>query len=317
MQVSQIPVKLPIAFASSAGAGFVRQVPTVSQIGIQAGAASLTDGFPPVTFLPIGSGGTPPFGADTNGILRQITQWQQWVQAGGPIAYDASFSTSIGGYPKGATVASATTFGTFWVSTADNNTTNPDAGGANWQQGSIFGSASTGDIKPTLKTVADVSWVMLNDGTIGSASSGATTRANADTQPLYSVLWNNVSNSFAPVSGGRGGTAAADFAANKAIQLTLALGRVLGAAGAGSGLTNHILGQTAGEENHLLTIPEMPAHTHGPGLGQQFAIVQSGGVSQIGGGSGNGSTPLTASTGGGGSHNNIQPTTYMNWMVKL
>lgn len=315
MQLSNIPVKFPITFASSAGAGFVRTIPTLSQIGIQAGAASLTDGFPPATFLPIGSGGTPPFGQDVNGILKQITQWQQWSQAGGPIAYDASFSASIGGYPKGAVITSATTFGTFWVSTVDNNVTNPDAAGAGWQQGSIFGGASTGDIKATLKTVADVSWVMLNDGTLGSAASGATTRANADAAPLYTVLWNNVSNSFAPVSGGRGANAAADFAANKTIQLTLILGRVLGAAGAGSGLTNHTLGQTFGEETHLLTIPEMPAHTH------QVTAVNSSPASAVTGGGGLSSNIPTAitstSTGGGGTHNNIQPTTYLNFMVKL
>jgi hypothetical protein len=45
------------------------------------------------------------------------------------IPWSASFP---GGYPRGAIVQSATVLGRFWVSTADNNTTNPDTGGANW-----------------------------------------------------------------------------------------------------------------------------------------------------------------------------------------
>jgi microcystin-dependent protein len=39
-------------------------------------------------------------------------------------------------------------------------------------------------------------------------------------------------------------------------------GRFVLASGAGAGLTARTLGQKAGEETHLLTIPEMPAHTH-------------------------------------------------------
>lgn len=62
-------------------------------------------------------------------------------------------------------------------------------------------------------------WVRANGRSMGSASSGATERANADTATLYSYLWNNFSNTICPVSTGRGANAAADFAANKAITL--------------------------------------------------------------------------------------------------
>ena len=85
-------------------------------------------------------------------------------------------------------------------------------------------SFTTGDVKTTLKTAADAGWVMMNDGTIGDASSGATTRANADTQALFTLLWTNVSNTNCPVSGGRGASAAADFAAHKTIALPKMLG---------------------------------------------------------------------------------------------
>src|SRR6185437_15933104 len=130
MQASSVPAKFPIPWANSAGGGFVRPIPTASQIGIQNGAASLTDGFPPLNATPIASGGVPPFMQDTNGILKQITQWLQWTQAGAPVAWDSTFSSEIGGYPQGAIVASATVAGKFWLSTADNNTSNPDLGGA-------------------------------------------------------------------------------------------------------------------------------------------------------------------------------------------
>lgn len=121
---------------------------------------------------------------------------------------------------------------------------------------------TTGDVKPTFKTAADSGWVLLNDGTIGSASSSATTRANADTQPLYELLWNNVVDAWCPVVGGRGASAAADFVANKRLTLPRALGRAMAGAGAGSGLTARALGAYTGTETHTLSEAELPPHTH-------------------------------------------------------
>lgn len=62
-------------------------------------------------------------------------------------------------------------------------------------------------------------WVRQNALTIGSAVSGASERANNDTQNLFLYLWNNYPNSKCPVVGGRGASASADWAANK--QMTL------------------------------------------------------------------------------------------------
>ena len=152
MQISNIPVKFPIPWGNSAGSGYIRTIPTASQIGIQGGAASLTDGYPPLCMLLEAAGGIPPFGQDQNGILKQITQWNQWQQAGGPVAYDSAFSTAIGGYPKGCVLSSAT-LGGFWLSTVDNNTSNPDTGGANWQ--SLFlGLATTAALAAEASTRA-------------------------------------------------------------------------------------------------------------------------------------------------------------------
>ena len=122
MQSSNIPSKIPLPFAY---AGTKNTIPVNSQIGIVDGKASLTDGFPPLTFTPLSAGGKPPSGADFNGILNEITAIQQWQSAGGFFTYDAGFSTLINGYPKGAVVQS--TFGGLWISTSENNTTDPDS----------------------------------------------------------------------------------------------------------------------------------------------------------------------------------------------
>jgi microcystin-dependent protein len=137
MQVSNIPVKFPIPWANNAGADYVRTIPTSSQIGIQNGAASLADGFPPWT---MGTNGYP-FGQDFNGILKQVTQWLQWAQSGAPVQWDSTFSVAIGGYPAGALIQKLNTPGAYWYSTVDNNLTNPDTGGAGW---ATFGGGGGG-----------------------------------------------------------------------------------------------------------------------------------------------------------------------------
>jgi hypothetical protein len=138
MQSSNIPSKIPLPFAYAAGSGYKNTIPTNSLIGIQDGKASLTDGFPPLNFTPVSSGGVPPFGADMNGILNEVTAIQQWQEAGGFFLYDSAFSTTIGGYPKGAILQSSS-FNGLWVSTVENNTTNPDTGGAGWNSLSFEG----------------------------------------------------------------------------------------------------------------------------------------------------------------------------------
>lgn len=120
-------------WANSAGAGFIRSVPVPSQIGVTDGAASFTDGFVSLNFQPIESGGVPPFGQDFNGILKEVTKWLRWDQAGNTNQYNSAFSTAIGGYPKGA-VLQSTALGTFWLNAVDDNTNDPDATPTNWMK---------------------------------------------------------------------------------------------------------------------------------------------------------------------------------------
>ena len=131
MQSTNIPTKIPLPFAYAAGGSYIDTIPSASQIGITDGRASLHDGFPPLTFQAISLGGVPPLGADFNGILNEITAITQWQQAGGMFIYDAAFSSTIGGYPKGAVLQKASLSG-MWLSTTENNITNPDTGGAGW-----------------------------------------------------------------------------------------------------------------------------------------------------------------------------------------
>ena len=141
MLAASVPANFPIPFANSAGAGYIGAVPTASQISITPGAASLTDGFPPLCFTPVSAGGVPPFGKDFNGLLNQITANTQWYQAGGIPTYNSTFSTAIGGYPNGSVLQSADQTG-FWRSAVDNNLTNPDTGGAGWLPHFAYGDVS-------------------------------------------------------------------------------------------------------------------------------------------------------------------------------
>lgn len=133
----------------------------------------------------------------------------------------------------------------------------------------------TGDIWCALKNGTRTGAVRLNGRTIGSASSGGTERANADCADLYAYIWDNTANAQCPVATGRGATAAADFAGNKAITLPdwRAVGPVgfddmgntaaslLGSAPVitGSGI---LPGSLLGSNTHTLLTAETPAHTH-------------------------------------------------------
>lgn len=198
---------------------------------------------------------------------------------------------------------------------------NAVGGGAPW---------STGDVKLTLKTVADFGWIMCDDSTVGNTGSSAT-HADPTFQPLFELIWNSVTDAWAPVSGGRGASSLADWTANKRIALTKMLGRSLGIAGNGAGLSSRPLGQTVGEETHLLVPTEMPSHNHPLTDPGHHHTESFGGTSLLLGGNvtsvlstsppANTSTNPTgisiAAAGGDGAHNNMQPTSFLNAMIKI
>ena len=174
---------------------------------------------------------------------------------------------------------------------------------------------TTGDVKLTIKTTADSGWIIMDDGTIGNASSGASTRANADTEDLFTLLWDNVSDTYAPVSSGRGASAAADYAANKTIGILTVLGRALGVAGAGSGLTSRALGENLGAETHTLTKAESP--TDLVRLKEAGPAAFSGGSSTVVSSVGSSGSVNVVEQASGNAHSIMQPETFFNVMMKL
>jgi hypothetical protein len=157
---------------------------------------------------------------------------------------------------------------------------------------------------------------VLGVGSIGSAASGATQRANADTERLYKHFWNNLSDEEAPVAGGRGASAEADFAANKPLTMPDPRGKCfvvldnLGGTAANNfpdGVPNKakasILGGIFGAVMHILTEMQIPPHSHPYTRANRSESAGNGSsaweVASL-------STVNTGSTGGGQAHNNTQ-----------
>ncbi len=222
----------------------------------------------------------------------------------------------------------------------------PSSGGGGGGGGGVDPSSifQTGDFKwrPTAEVLTG--WVKANAQTIGSPSSGATQRANADTQNLFVYLWNSFPNTHCPVSGGRGASGLADFTANKTIGLPDLRGRVLaglddmGSTAAGLILTTNVTSgggdgpttpaATGGEANHVLAISEAPKGQIGlndPGHSHTYAIGGIGGLFAAAGtnaiGTPSTSTALTGITitdnAGGLAHNNMQPFTLGTFYIHL
>lgn len=128
---------------------------------------------------------------------------------------------------------------------------------------------TTGMLQHYYGTTAPAGWVRSNGRTIGSTTSGATERANDDCEDLFLLLWAH--DSTLSVSGGRGGTAAGDWAANKTIALPDLRGRALvgldtmgnSAASVLTGIDT--LGETTGAETVTLTSAQIPTHLHAAG----------------------------------------------------
>jgi hypothetical protein len=208
--------------------------------------------------------------------------------------------------------------------------------------GALF-TFKTGDIKYTLNGTLDAGFLFLDGSTLGDATSGAT-HVGVTFQPLYEFLWNNFNNTLCPVSGGRTGSATADFNAHKTLQMIDARGRVLAgadnmggvAAGrlgppsdAGGIMTAATPGVSGGQQSHVLTAAEIPPGINspasvlslepsGPSLGN--CVFSGGGAFQYN---------WTNQTGAYGdpaaapprsvakSHNVVQPTVVCNVLVKI
>ncbi|MCP1932511.1 hypothetical protein [Bradyrhizobium elkanii] len=212
--------------------------------------------------------------------------------------------------------------------------------------------ASTGDMKSAYGTAVLSGWVRLNGRTIGSSTSGASERANADCQALFVYLWNADANLV--VSGGRGANAAADWTANKTIALPDWRGRLLaGLDDMGNSAAGRLdasmvspnattLGASGGTGAQTLTLAQLPtgitstvsttltasnyltAPTTGFGLtlfsanaGAQVwqAFSQGASITVVNAPAATGSA--TSNNTGGSSFSNVQPTKLATFYIKL
>lgn len=199
----------------------------------------------------------------------------------------------------------------------------------------------TGVISHYVGTTAPTGWLLLNGDTIGSAGSGAD-HAAAGNETLYSLFWDSMADAQAPVSTGRGASAAADFAANKTLTMPDARGRSLIMTGQGASLTNRVNGIDGGEEAHVLLTAEMASHTHGNGSlavasggshshgipihnsGSTGSLVGNSSASAAGtpssnsaGAHGHSMSGAIASAGSDTAHENMQPFLAINLIVKV
>jgi hypothetical protein len=155
-------------------------------------------------------------------------------------------------------------------------------------------------------------WLLLEDGSIGSVTSGATLLADSSAEPLYIALWDLILDANAPVAGGRGASAASDFAANKSLTLPPSDGRALVN---GAGL--YIVGSVFGSSEVSITKAQTPAHTHNLEFlarqvngGTQFpSVADTGGNIRTGDGGDDGLLGLP--------HNNLQPSVSVAYFIKL
>ena len=201
----------------------------------------------------------------------------------------------------------------------------------------------------------DTGWVFADDGTIGSASSGSSNRANADTLALFTLFFNNMVDAASPLLTSGGGattraaqvSASAAWAANCRITLPRTCGRVLGVAGAGSGLTFRSPGTYLGSEGYYIAQNQLPnispvftgtPQTWGSNLGDYWRagsigsyLFGSGGTGVITYNNGSGVTQgnITTTVTPSGANSSINgnaaqqtmstfaPTTFLNLMIKL
>lgn len=162
-------------------------------------------------------------------------------------------------------------------------------------------------------------WIPLNDGTIGNASSGSTTRSNADAWLLYQLLFNNTSASDCPLFDSTGvpiaksGTDVSNWNANNRLRLPIMTDSVLANKGSNA-LAHHFGAHTAS-----LSTANVAPHTHNVTFeaGQAVGVSPNNFARGNVAGSGSNTRMTDSGTGTGAPFSIDQPTTYFNMIMKL
>lgn len=195
--------------------------------------------------------------------------------------------------------------------------------GSNWYIVTESGGSTEfapGDVKLSYKS-SQPGWVLMNDGTIGDASSGATTRANADTKNLFITLWDHVSDAYCPVYNSvgnkvaRGASALDDFNAHRRLRLPKTLGRSFLEVGSANPVYSFVIGQEYGEYVHQQSINQLAQHSHAYSYAYHVSLLcHAGGAGHVFDGY---ATYNTGNTGVSESFNVLHPISAIYYLIKL
>lgn len=181
----------------------------------------------------------------------------------------------------------------------DDGSLKPDAP-VNSPQGSLDKVTPIGSVLDFAGTAAPTGWLLCYGQALNAS-------ANPQYQDLYDVIGNtfggsNNTNFVIPDLRGRVVAGQDDMGGSSANRLT----------GASGGINGDTFGAAGGAETHTLQTTEIPSHNHSidtySSAGGGFipaANASSGLVSRT-----------TGNTGGGGAHNNVQPTIILNKIIK-
>lgn len=264
-------------------------------------------------------------GTSGNVLTSNGTTWASQASAGIPTAtvLDYAGYTAPSGYLlcDGAAV-SRTTYSALWAALSASSTvtiTIASPGVITWnshplQNGDPVRLQTTGAL-PTGLTANTTYYVVsaaANTFQLASTRAGSAINTSGSQSGTHTAIyapygWGDNSTTFnVPDLRGRTTAGRDNMGGTAANRLTTA----------GSGIAGVNLGDAGGTQTHTLTTTEIPSHLH---------QMSSGAITNAGSSGGcftgywytTGSTPLnTANTGGGGAHQNTQPTAIVNKIIK-
>jgi hypothetical protein len=195
------PQTIPEAFAIDAAPTHRNDIPPTT---VNPQRASWSLGFPPQTMTPIIAGGKPMLGPDMNGTLYMLSSHTYYAQTGQPYRWNADVVVAlVTGYAAG-TLLGSTDGATLWLNIQNNNTSDPDAGGAGWVPMFSYGMTA---LPPTNGGVINLTAAQARMPVIiVSGALVSNLQINFPTSLRRWLVVNNTSGGFATTAKTAGGT---------------------------------------------------------------------------------------------------------------